>query len=118
MLWMRPRVWLPKVVIPACAPVKDMAFSPSSCRAMQSRAMDCCSPVAISTSSSRSQGVSDNSLASPISLSVTPLMAETTATTWLPSLAVSWMRRATLRMRSMVPTELPPNLNDKSHVTG
>ena len=35
---------------------------------MQSRAMDCCSPVAISTSSSRSQGVSDNSLASPIKL--------------------------------------------------
>jgi hypothetical protein len=40
--------------------------------------------------------------------SVTPDMAETTATTWFPSSRVRFMRAATLRMRSSEPTEVPP----------
>ena len=46
--------------------------------------------------------------ASLISESVTPLMAETTATTLLPARWWSPTRRATFLIRSGLPTEVPP----------
>jgi len=52
---------------------------------MASREMVTCSPVATSTSNSRSLGKSHISLASDTSLLVSPDMAETTTTTSLPS---------------------------------
>src|SRR5215469_16005833 len=67
-----------------------------------------CSPVESSTSISRSVGCGATCRASLIKLSVTPDMAETTATTWLPANCVSRILRATLRIRSGVPTEVPP----------
>ena len=108
MFRMRPRVWDPVVWMPAWRPVIEAASTPASCRAMVSRAIDCCSPVASSTSSSRSAGCPESSCAIRIRPSVTPDIAETTATTWLPSSRVRFMRAATLRMRSRVPTEVPP----------
>ena len=108
MFRMRPRVWEPVVWIPACRPVMDAASTPISCNAMETSAIDCCSPVASNTSSSRSAGSSEISFAILMSPSVTPDIAETTATTWFPSSRVRFMRAATLRMRSMVPTDVPP----------
>ena len=67
-----------------------------------------CSPVARSTSISRSLGFGETCLASLISESVTPLIAETTTTTWCPASCVAMTRRATFRMRSGLPTDVPP----------
>ncbi|MDZ7622009.1 MAG: hypothetical protein U5O69_06340 [Candidatus Competibacteraceae bacterium] len=47
-------------------------------------------------------------LAKPISRSVSPLMAETTTTTWLPRSRQPMTFSATLSIRSMLPTEVPP----------
>ena len=66
------------------------------------------SPVASNASISRSVGCGEVSRASLMRLSVTPAMAEMTPTTLQPLCCVSRRRRATLRMRSGVPTEVPP----------
>ena len=58
---------------------------------------------------SRSSGSGVISLAKPMSLSVTPLMAETTTTTWSPFARYWATRRATFWIRSVLPTEVPPN---------
>ena len=73
-------VWTPSVTMPACGPVMEMAGTFKACRAMAVKAMVVCSPVARSTSISRSLGNGIISLAILIKLSVTPLMAETTTT--------------------------------------
>ncbi len=57
-------VWTPSVMMPACAPVRETAFLPSALMAMAVRAMVVCSPVARSTSISRSAGVGETSRAS------------------------------------------------------
>ena len=84
MLWIFAFVWTTSVVMPACAPVSDAALMPRLCNAMAVSAMVCCSPVASSTSISRSLGSGMMSLASLMRLSVTPLIAETTTTTLSP----------------------------------
>ena len=96
--------------MPACAPVRETALAPIAFRAIAVRAMVVCSPVESSTSISRSVGSASpvTSLASLMRLLVTPDIAETTATTWFPASLVARMRRATLRMRSGVPTDVPP----------
>ena len=94
--------------MPACAPVSDTAGTFSACSAMAVSAMVCCSPVASSTSISRSLGSGMISLASLIKLSVTPLIAETTTTIWSPCARYLATRAATFLMRSVLPTEVPP----------
>ena len=94
--------------MPACAPVNDSAFAPRWFNAIASREMVVCSPVANSTSNSRSVGSSATSRASLSRPSVTPDIAETTTTTWFPARWVASTRRATWRMRSGVPTDVPP----------
>src|SRR5438552_12027862 len=94
--------------MPACGPVSETAFTPSAWSAMAVSAMVVCSPVASSTSSSRSFGSGMISFASRIRLSVTPLMAETTTTIWSPLLRYFATRAATFLMRSVLATEVPP----------
>src|SRR5215212_7141229 len=67
-----------------------------------------CSPVASSMSISRSLGSGMISLAIRIKLSVTPLIADTTTTTWSPWEWYLATRAATFLMRSVLPTEVPP----------
>src|SRR5690242_949237 len=67
-----------------------------------------CSPVASRTSISRSLGSGIISLANLIRLSVTPLMAETTTTTRSPPARYLATRSATLLMRAVFPTDVPP----------
>src|ERR1700674_3228058 len=102
------RVWARSVRMPASAPVSETAFPPSAFTAMAVSAMAASSPVARSASISRSAGCGEVSRASLIRLSVTPAIAEMMATTLQPLCCVSRRRRATLRMRSGVPTEVPP----------
>jgi hypothetical protein len=75
---------------------------------MASRAMVTCSPVEIMTSSSRASGCGETSLASAIRRLVSPLMAETTTTSWCPCAFQRETRLATSRMRSGVPIDVPP----------
>ena len=94
--------------MPACAPVRDTAGMPIASSAIAVSAMVVCSPVASSTSISRSGGWSMICLDSLIRLSVTPLIADTTTTIWSPLARLAATRRATFLMRSASPTEVPP----------
>ena len=67
-----------------------------------------CSPVAASTSISRAAGTASIWWARPRSRLVSPLIALTMTTTSLPAFCAASERRATLRIRSIVPTEVPP----------
>ena len=68
-----------------------------------------CSPVEATTSSSRGSGWGEISLASAISRLVSPDMAEGTTTSWCPCAFQRATRLATFLMRSVEPTEVPPN---------
>src|SRR5258708_29902036 len=68
-----------------------------------------CSPVAASASISRAAGTFTISWARPRRRLVSPLIALTMTTTRCPARCVARARRATLRMRSIEPTEVPPN---------
>ena len=94
--------------MPACEPVSETAFTPSACNAIAVSAIVVCSPVARSTSISRSLGSGMISLASVMRLSVTPLIAETTTTIWSPLLRYLATRAATFLIRPVLPTEVPP----------
>src|SRR5580765_5040289 len=101
-------VWTPSVTMPACAPVSETAGTPIAWSAIAVSAVVVCSPVASRTSISRSGGAAMICLASLIRPSVTPPIAETTTTIWLPRARLSSTRRATFLMRSASPTEVPP----------
>ncbi len=94
--------------MPACAPVRETAGTPSACKAMAVKAMVCCSPVARSMSISRSLGRGAMFLASAIKPSVTPRIAETTTTIRSPRWWYCATRFATFLMRSVSATEDPP----------
>ena len=89
-------------------PVKLRAFPPCPWMASAASPMVTCSPVAATTSCSRSSGRSLNAWVSLRSRLVSPDMAETTTTTSLPARCVASARRATFLMRSTSPTEVPP----------
>jgi hypothetical protein len=76
--------------------------------AMARRAMVTRSPVERSISISRGSGFSLTWEESLISLSVSPLMAETTTTTSCPCSLVRTTRCATFLIRSGFPTDVPP----------
>ncbi len=65
-------------------PQNDFALHPISVRAIASSPIVTCSPVAATTSSSRSLGISEIWCASPSSRFVSPDIAETTTTTSFP----------------------------------
>jgi hypothetical protein len=88
--------------------LSDTAGTFDACKAIAVSAIVVCSPVASSTSISRSTGNGMISLASLIRLSVTPLIAETTTTIWSPWARYLATRAATFLMRSVFPTEVPP----------
>ena len=96
-------------MMPAWVPVIDTAGTPAACSAIDSRAIDTCSPVARSMSISRWGGFALIALARPVSSSVVWPMAETTTTSSLPSSRLAATRAATAWMRSTFATEVPPN---------
>src|SRR5260370_30050854 len=67
------------------------------------------SPVAATTSTSRGSGCAWISQASASRRLVSPAIAEGTTTSWCPAACHFATRRATLRIRSSEPTEVPPN---------
>src|SRR6185312_5644188 len=75
---------------------------------MDSSPMDTCSPVEAITSSSRALASGLISFASARSRFVSPAISEGTTTRRWPSFTKRWTRRATSRMRSGLPMEVPP----------
>src|SRR5207302_8209182 len=76
---------------------------------MHNRPIVTCSPVDTTTSYSRGSGSLWTSFASAMSLLVSPLIAETTTTSWWPPALKAEILPATALIRSVVPTEVPPN---------
>ena len=81
--------------MPAWVPVIETDGTPSACSAIESRAIDTCSPVASSMSSSRWGGLLLMARARPVSWSVVWPIAETTITSSWPCSRLRAMRRAT-----------------------
>jgi hypothetical protein len=75
----------PSVRIPACAPLSEIAWPPSSATAIAVSATEIASPTESSTSSSRSGGRTDIWWAIADSSSVALPIADSTATTPRPS---------------------------------
>src|SRR3990170_482691 len=94
--------------MPAWAPDRATAGWPACLRAIASSVDDTISPVDSSRSSSRSSGASVISAANASSSSVVSPIAETTTTSRSPPSTRWAMRAATPRMRSALPTEVPP----------
>ena len=105
----RARPYVPSVVIPACAPVRLIAATPSAWSAMETSVALWCSPVARSMSSSRGSGSSVMAAARARSSSVVSPMAETTMHRSAPSARARAILRATRRIRSAFATDEPPN---------
>src|SRR5690242_4852599 len=95
----RMRTWCPR---------KLRALPFSSWMARARRPTETCSPVDTTTSCSRWLGRLASWFVNLSSRFVSPAIALTTTTTSLPALRAASARRATLRMRSRSPTEVPP----------
>ena len=82
---------------------------PIDCSTMASSPAVTCSPVATTASYSRASCRGAASRTQATSWLVTPAMAETTTATLLPASTSRLTWRATLRMRSTLATDVPPN---------
>ena len=107
-----------EVRIGSCQPCQERALTPMFSRTSASSPAVTCSPVATTASYSRASCSGAASRHQPTSRSVVPAMAETTtATSWPASTSrLTW--RATLRMRSISATEVPPNFMTRRDMTG
>ena len=98
-----------EVVTGTCQPCHERACSPIDCSTIASSPAVTCSPVATTASYSRASCRTEASRTQATSWLVTPDMAETTTATWLPPSTSRLTWRATLRMRSTLATDVPPN---------
>ena len=105
----RARPWRPSVVIPAWAPVSEIAGTPSAWSAIDTSVALWCSPVASSMSSSRESGSSVIAPARASNSSVVSPIADTTTTSCEPCARSRAIRRATRRIRSASASDEPPN---------
>jgi hypothetical protein len=98
-----------EVAIGSCQPCQERALIPMPSSTMARSPAVTCSPVDTTASYSRASCSAAPSRHQATSWLVTPDIAETTtATSWPASTSrLTW--RATLRMRSMSATEVPPN---------
>ena len=106
---MRAEPWASLVRIGNCQPCQERAGTPMSCSTIASSPAVTCSPDDTTASYSRASCSGAASRHHSTSSLVLPAMADTTtATSWPASTSrLTW--RATLRMRSMSATEVPPN---------
>ena len=90
---------------------------PMPCSAMASRPDVTCSPEATTASYSRASCIGEASRHQPTSSLVLPDMAETTTATSWPASTSRFTCRATLRMRSILATDVPPNFITRRAMT-
>ena len=105
----RPLLKASLVLMPACAPVKEIAFCPASWKAIAIKAMDTCSPVVKSMSISRPYVLEVICFANATKSSVVSPIADTTITILSPGCLPFKTRCTIARILSGVATELPPN---------
>jgi hypothetical protein len=98
-----------EVLIGICQPCHERAWMPSACSVIASRPDVTCSPEATTASYSRASCRGEASVAQPTSSLVLPDMAETTTATSWPASTSRFTCCATLRMRSILATDVPPN---------
>ena len=105
------------VLIGICQPCQERAWMPMLCSTMASRPDVTCSPEATTASYSRASCIGDASVHQATSSLVLPDIAETTTATSWPASTSRFTWRATLRMRSMLATEVPPNFSTRRPMT-
>ena len=105
------------VRIGICQPCQERAVMPMPCSTMASSPAVTCSPVATMASYSRASCRGEASRTQATSWLVTPAMAETTTATLLPASISRLTWRATLRMRSTLATDVPPNFITRKDMT-
>ena len=115
---MRAAPWALEVRIGNCQPCQERALMPIPSSTIASRPAVTCSPEATTASYSRASCSGAASRHQLTSWLVVPAMAETTtATSWPASTSrLTW--RATLRMRSISATEVPPNFITRRAMAG
>ena len=101
--------WTPSVRIGTCQPSQERASTPSACKASASSPAVTCSPAATTTSYSRASCRRGFARVQSTSWLVVPAIAETTTATSLPASTSRLTRNATLLIRSMSATDVPPN---------
>src|ERR1035437_3000772 len=90
---------------------------PIACSAIASRPAVTCSPDATTASYSRASCIGDVSRHHSTSSLVLPAIADTTTATSWPASTSRFTCRATLRMRSILATEVPPNFMTRRPMT-
>src|SRR5262245_12276929 len=115
---MRAEAWALEVAIGSCQPCQERALMPIPSSVIASSPAVTCSPEDTTASYSRASCSAAPSRHQATSWLVTPDMAETTtATSWPASTSrLTW--RATLRMRSVSATEVPPNFMTRRDMRG
>src|SRR6478752_9778712 len=105
----RAEAWASLVLIGICQPCQERAWIPMPCSTMASRPEVTCSPEATTASYSRASCIGEASVHQATSSLVLPDIAETTTATSWPASTSRFTWRATLRIRSMLATDVPPN---------
>ena len=107
--WIRALACASSVRSGNCQPCQERASTPILRRAMASRPLVTCSPVATTVSYSRGSCNSSSAWHQATSWLVVPDMADTTTATSFPASTSRFTRWATVRIRSRSATEVPPN---------
>src|SRR3954447_4715119 len=105
----RAEAWASLVLIGICQPCQERAWMPMPWSTMASRPDVTCSPEATTASYSRASCIGEASVHQATSSLVLPDIAETTTATSWPASTSRFTWRATLRIRSMLATDVPPN---------
>ena len=113
----RAEAWASDVLIGICQPCQERAWMPMACSAMASRPEVTCSPEATIASYSRASCIGEASLHHATSSLVLPDIAETTTATSWPASTSRFTWRATLRIRSILATDVPPNFITRRPMT-
>src|SRR6202140_2000051 len=90
---------------------------PRPCSTIASRPAVTCSPEATTASYSRASGIGEASRHQSTSSLVLPAIADTTTATSWPASTSRFTWRATLRMRSILATDVPPNFITRRPMT-
>src|SRR3984957_13327792 len=115
---MRAEPCAPEFLIGNCQPCHERALIPSACSVIARRPAVPCSPGATTASYSRASCSGEASRHHSTSRLVVPAMADTTTATSFPASTSRLTWRATLRMRSMSATEVPPNFITSRPIAG
>src|SRR5882724_10775037 len=113
----RAEAWASEVRIGICQPCQERASMPIVCSAMASRPAVTCSPEATTTSYSRASWIGEASWHHSTSSLVLPAIADTTTAISWPASTSRFTCRATLRIRSVFATDVPPNFITRRPMT-